>query len=194
MSYNTTFNADGANSPGGKIVAIKRVNADTTAIANQDWFNFPVKIETNIKIARPKEDKIDEAGDVYKREPGNKTCEFRIKIAQNDSNTLNFLLNETEDTYYAAIMHIGSGLLNTSKYVYAPLCQFDEGFEVTFKGGEIDTMLKPQLPAVAWNANSLTSSSASVTGWNTQFGITNPASLSASLSGNGTKYIAIAEA
>jgi len=190
---NTRYNTDAIKKRGGKVIAIRRVNSDTTPIANETWFDLGSKSSTDVDISRAKSPINDEAGDpvAYDVEPWK--GEVKVTLLQTDANTLNFLLKETENQDFAAIVHCGLGSGTATEYMYCPFVEFDQGFKTNFKDRTVDVMMRTKIPNVAWNANSLTAANASTTGWSANFGASNPASLSGSLTGNGNHIAVLGE-
>lgn len=190
---NTSYNTNAIKKRGGKVIAIRRVDSSGNPVVNETWFDLGSKSSTDVDISRSKTPIIDEAGDpvAYDVEPWK--AEIKVTLLQTDAATLNFLLKETENQDFAVLVHCGLGSGTTTEYMYAPFAEFDQGFKTNFKDRTVDVMIKPKIPNVAWNGNSLTSTNASITAWNSNFGISNPASLSGSLTGNGNHIATLAE-
>jgi len=190
---NTNYNKAAIKKRGGKTIAIRRVDSNGNPIANEAFFDLGSKAKSVITIKKTKEPIKDEAGDIVAYDVGELQAEVKITGLQTDSTTLNFFTKEVEDQNFAMISHCGQGSGTSTEYAYIPFGEFDYGYEVDFSTRTFDIMFRPKSPGFSWNANSLSGSTNSTTGWNAAFSIPNPASLSGSLTGTGVDIIAFAE-
>ena len=192
-SPNTSYNVTGITQKGGRVVAIKRVNYDGSAIASENWFDLGAKSKTTIMFNRTRKPVEDEAGKIVAYETETDKVEFKIELLQTDSATMNFFNNDPVLNYYAIVCHMGTGLGTTTRFVGAPVTQFDIGSSVSFPGGTFEFIARPQAVNSTWNMNSLTGGS--VTAWASNYGLgSNPSTVTGSLTGTATDYFKWAEA
>lgn len=190
---NTSYNKAAIKKRGGRVVAIRRVDANGNPIANEVFFDLGSKAKSIITIKKTKEPIKDEAGEIVAYDVGELQAEVKITGLQTDANTLNFFTKEVEDQNFAMISHCGQGSGTASEFAYIPFGEFDYGFEVDFSQRTFDIMFRPKTPNFTWHANSLTGATNSTTGWNSAFSVSNPAALTGALTGTGTDIIAFAE-
>ncbi len=194
-SIKTRYNPSAVKKRGGKVIAIRKVDENGNIINGETFFDLGAKSSTDIDISRTKSGIPDEAGDPIAFDPDPWKSDIKVTLLQTDANTLNFLLRETENQDYAVLVHCGYGSGSATEYFYAPFCEFDQGIKTNFKDRTVDVMIRAKVPNFSWSLTGLAANS-STTGWNANFGATNPfsASISGSLTGNGNHICVLAEA
>lgn len=183
---NLTRSSNAIKNKGGNLCSLKRVLFDGSVTGTETWFDVGHREKFQLTFEKALEEFRAEDGSIVATESGDVKAEIKIGLMQSDSNTFNFLVNETDNQYYSLVMHTGEGLGATNQYLYVPLCRIQTKLDVTYPNRRPELVITPLATVASWNAASLTAGS--ITGWSPT-----PVSLSASLSGSVGSYFKFSE-
>jgi hypothetical protein len=145
MATNLTRSITGINNFGGAYWSYKRVKSDGTDLASPDtWHTGTYREKTTYTYQVPQKDIFDESGAFITTEQDNVKVEIKLGSLDASSNTLTFLKDETQGSYFAIYMQYNSPTKDTVKAdLFAPICQIETGFNVTSPGKKVDISIKP---------------------------------------------------
>jgi hypothetical protein len=155
---------------GGSKFAYKRV---TSAGANTDpadtWHDGVYREKSNLMFNQPNENMYDEGGELVDTDLGDMEIGLRITSMQDDANLINFLKDETSDSYFAIFLERGKMQDTKKQEVFIPIARIERSYSSDAPGRRPDIKITPIQNATAVTPASVPTwaqgGSGSASGW-----------------------------
>lgn len=132
-------------SKGGNKWSYKRVKSDGSNLTVPDsWHDGVYREKSTFTFEKPEVMIYNESGDQVASTYDNVNISLVITSLQDDVNLENFLVKETEDSYFSIVMAGGDATDTTNKVRWFPICRIATKYSVDAPGRRPDITIIPQ--------------------------------------------------